>query len=324
LNAKDVLPGDHPLNVGVPGVYARASANQVLLEADLVLFVGSKTGNQLTLNWQIPPLRTKIIQLDIEAAELGRHYPDTLGVVTDAKLGLADLAAAARPAKSTDRLAWRQRAQDIVAVWRAQFQELMSSDAEPIRPERLAAEFTKHLPDDALLVSDTGHSGMWTGGMVDLTKPGQGFIRAAGSLGWGLPAALGAQVGAPDRPVILWTGDGGLWYHIGELETAARWKIPAIIVVNNNRSLNQEIHPYSRAYGGSLHGRHTELWHFRDTDFAQVAESMGALGLTVKKASDFSFALEKALASDGPAVIDVVTDIEALAPRATTERAAAS
>jgi acetolactate synthase I/II/III large subunit len=324
LNAKDQLPGDHPLNVGVPGVYARASANQVLLEADLVLYVGSKTGNQVTLNWQIPPLDTKVIQLDIDANELGRHYPDTLGLVTDARLGLADLAAAAEPDGSPARLAWARRAQQIVRQWRDQYAELMASDAEPIRPERLAAEFTRHLPDDALLVSDTGHSGMWTGGMVDLTSPRQGFIRAAGSLGWGLPAALGAQVAQPERPVILWTGDGGLWYHVGELETAARWKIPAIIVVNNNRSLNQEINVYSRAYGGSLHGRHGELWHFRDTDFAAVAESMGVLGLTVTKASDFESALEKALASNGPALINVVTELEALAPRSTTERAAAS
>jgi acetolactate synthase I/II/III large subunit len=324
LNAKDQLPGDHPLNVGVPGVYARASANQVLLEADVVLYVGSRTGNQVTLNWQIPPLHTKVIQLDIDGNELGRHYPDTLGLVTDAQLGLADLAAAAAADSSAGRLAWVARAQHIVTQWRDSWAELMASDAEPIRPERLAAEFTRHLPGNALLVSDTGHSGMWTGGMVDLTEPGQGFIRAAGSLGWGLPAALGAQVAQPDRPVILWTGDGGLWYHIGELETAARWKIPAVIVVNNNRSLNQEINVYSKAYGGSLHGRHGELWHFRDTDFAAVADSMGVLGLTVTKASDFESALEKALASKGPALINVVTEMEAMAPRSTTERAAAS
>jgi acetolactate synthase-1/2/3 large subunit len=324
LNAKDQLPGDHRLNVGVPGVYARASANQVLLEADVVLFVGSKTGNQVTLNWQIPPLRTKVVQLDINPDELGRHYPDTLGLVTDAKLGLADLAAAAAEDASAGRLAWVARTQHIAGQWRENYAELMASDAEPIRPERLAAEFSRHLPGNALLVSDTGHSGMWTGGMVDLTSPHQGFIRAAGSLGWGLPAAIGAQVAQPDRPVILWTGDGGLWYHIGELETAARWKIPAVIVVNNNRSLNQEINVYSRAYGGSLHGRHGELWHFRDTDFAAVAESMGVLGLTVSKASDFESALEKALTSHGPALVNVVTEIEAMAPRSTTERAAAS
>jgi acetolactate synthase I/II/III large subunit len=329
LNAKDVLPGDHPLNVGVPGLYSRASANHVLLEADLVLYAGSKTGNQVTLNWQVPPLATRVIQLDIEAAELGRHYPDTLPLLADAKLGLADLLAAAEQAAAgqpvqAGRAAWVGRAQDLTRQWRDQQHEPMTSDQAPIRPERLSAELTRHLPDDALLVSDTGHSGMWTGGFAELNRCGQGYIRAAGSLGWGLPAALGAQVAQPGRPVILFTGDGGLWYHVGELETAARWKIPAVVVVNNNRSLNQEINVYTSAYGGSLHGRHGELWHFQDTDFGRVAESMGVLGLTVTRPSDFEGALDKALDSNGPALINVVTDIQALAPRGVTVPAAAA
>jgi acetolactate synthase I/II/III large subunit len=332
LNAKDVLPGDHPLNVGVPGLYSRASANQVLLEADLVLFAGSNAGSQVTLNWQVPPLGTRVIQLDIDPAEIGRHYPGTLPLLADAKLGLADLTAAVlaggapgSPPPGPDviaaRAAWPRRAQDLVTRWRAHAAELMASDQVPVRPERLAAELTAHLPDDALLVSDTGHSGMWTGGFVDLTRPRQGYIRAAGSLGWGLPAALGAQLAQPARPVVLFTGDGGLWYHIGELETAARCKIPAVIVVNNNRSLNQEINVYTGAYGGRLHGRHGELWHFSDTDLGKVAESMGVLGLTVTKASGFEPALEEALASNGPALINVVTDMAALAPRAVTAQA---
>lgn len=320
LNAKDVLPGDHPLNVGVPGLYSRASANHVLLEADLVLFVGSKTGNQVTLKWQVPPLSTKVIHLDIDPAEIGRHYPDTLGVLADAKLGLAELAEALA-ADAGDHADWARRAQSLVRAWREGWREPMASDQVPIRPERLCAELTAHLPDNALLVSDTGHSGMWSGGMIDLCRPDQGYIRAAGSLGWGLPAALGAQVAQPDRPVVLFTGDGGLWYHIGELETAVRCQIPAVIVVNNNSALNQEINVYTSAYGGSLHGRHGELWHFRETDFAAVAESMGALGLTVRKAQDFEGALDAALASGRPAVINVVTDREALAPRGVTEPA---
>jgi acetolactate synthase-1/2/3 large subunit len=340
LNAKDVLPGDHPLNVGVPGLYSRASANHVLLEADLVFFVGSKTGNQVTLKWQVPPPSTKVIHLDIDPAEIGRHYPDTLGLLGDAKLGLAELteALAADPGDHgvadhgatdrgvtdhgvTDHGAWTRRAQHLVRSWREKWHEPMTSDQVPIRPERLSAELTAHLPDNALLVSDTGHSGMWTAGMIDLCRPGQGYIRAAGSLGWGLPAALGAQVAQPDRPVVLFTGDGGLWYHIGELETAARCQIPAVFVVNNNSSLNQEINVYTSAYGGKLHGRHGELWHFRETDFAQVAESMGVLGLTVRKAQDFEGALDKALASGRPAVINVVTEMEAIAPAGIAERA---
>lgn len=316
LNAKDVVPGDHPLNVGVPGVYARGSANQVLLEADLVVYVGSRAGSQVTFNWQVPPSGTPVIQIDIEPAEIGRHYPGTVGVAADAKLGLRQLLEAVDAGGAASREGWVSRARDLGAKWRSEQQPLLSSDQSPIRPERICAELTDHLPGNAILMSDTGHSGMWTGAFVDLHGPTQSYLRAAGSLGWGLPAALGAQIGAPDRPVVLFTGDGGLWYHLSELETAARWNIPATIVVNNNRALNQEINVYSAAYGGSLHGRHGELWHFRETNFADVAASMGVLGLRVQKPAELEGALAQAVEHEGPALIDVVTDIEALAPRA--------
>lgn len=316
LNAKDVVPGDHPLNVGVPGVYARGSANQVLLEADLVVYVGSRAGSQVTFNWQVPPSGTPVIQIDIEPAEIGRHYPGTVGVAADAKLGLRQLLEAVDAGGAASREGWVSRARDLGAKWRSEQQPLLSSDQSPIRPERICAELTDHLPGNAILMSDTGHSGMWTGAFVDLRDPAQSYLRAAGSLGWGLPAALGAQIGAPDRPVVLFTGDGGLWYHLSELETAARWNIPATIVVNNNRALNQEINVYSAAYGGSLHGRHGELWHFRETNFADVAASMGVLGLRVQKPAELEGALAQAVEHEGPALIDVVTDIEALAPRA--------
>ena len=321
LNAKDIIPGNHPLNVGVPGIYARGSANHVLLEADLVFFVGSKAASQVTFSWQIPPPGTQVIQLDIEPAELGRHYPRTVGVAADAKLGLRQLAEVVDAAGAAGREGWVARARELGERWRSEQQPLLSSDQSPIRPERICAELSDHLPGDAILMSDTGHSGIWTGAFVDLKDPSQSYLRCAGSLGWGLPAAIGAQVGAPDRPVVLFTGDGGLWYHLSELETAARRNIPATIVVNNNGALNQEFGVYTSAYGGSLHGRHDELWHFRETNFAEVASSMGVLGLRVQKPAELESALAQAIEHQGPALIDVVTDIEAQAPRASTKPA---
>jgi acetolactate synthase-1/2/3 large subunit len=172
------------------------------------------------------------------------------------------------------------------------------------------------LPPDTLLVSETGHSGMWTGGMVDLTKPGQGFIRAAGSLGWGLPAALGAKLAVPDRPVLLFSGDGGFWYHLSELETAVRWKIPAVLLINNNKSLNQEIDILTDAYGGDIRGRHAELWQFSDVSFAEMARTMGAEGLRVQKPGELAGALDEAFSVDGPCVVEVMTEMTATAPLA--------
>jgi acetolactate synthase-1/2/3 large subunit len=191
----------------------------------------------------------------------------------------------------------------------------MTADEEPIRPERVCGVLTDMLPDDTVLVSDTGHAGMWTGGMVDL-KDGQGYIRTAGSLGWGFPASLGAKLALPSRPVVLFTGDGGFYYHLGELETAVRWNIATTTIVNNNRSLNQEVEVYEPAYGGELHGLHHQLWQFGDVDFAAVAEAVGATGIRVSQAEDLPLALEQALSTPGPTVIDVVTDITAMAPLA--------
>jgi acetolactate synthase-1/2/3 large subunit len=321
LNGKDTIVSDHPLNIGVAGRYARASANQVILEADLVFFIGSQTGSQVTLNWQVPPTTTRVLQLDIDPTELGRHYPHAVPLFCDAKTGIAQLVTALNEEGRPVSAEWTRRAQELVQRWRDHERPWMESDQVPIRPERLCSELSQWLPNDALLVSDTGHAGMWTGGYVDLKFPQQSYIRAAGSLGWGLPAALGAQIGQPERPVILFTGDGGLWYHVAELETAGRWQIPLVIVVNNNRSLNQEIDPMREAYGGTLHGRHSELWHFADVDLAAMAGIMGVQGITVRQASEFRSAMEKALASTGPALINVVTDIEALAPPGNAERA---
>lgn len=314
LNAKDTVPAEHPLSVGVVGTYSRRSANRMVSEADLVFFIGSQTGNQVTVNWLLPLPGTPVIQLDIDPTELGRHYPNQLSLLGDARVTLQALVAVADQSSAERRRPWVERAQRYVVEWRDEFGAFLESDAVPIRPERICNELSNALPDDAILVSDTGHSGMWTGGMVDLKRHGQSYLRCAGSLGWGFPAALGAKLAAPERPVVLFTGDGGFWYHLSELETAVRWRIGAVLVINNNRSLNQEQSVYTPAYGGELHGRHAELWHFEDVNFARVAESMGATGIRVERPGDFEGALERAFATKGPTVIDVVTDIAAMAP----------
>jgi acetolactate synthase-1/2/3 large subunit len=316
LNAKDIIPGDHPLSVGVVGLYSRKSANRAVLEADMVFFVGSQTGSQVTFSWKVPPMGTPIIQLDIEPQELGRHYPNRASLQADAMIGLQRLIEVADRERASSRKAWVERSQALVQEWREEFSDLMNSDAEPIRPERLCRDLSDLLPPDTLLLSDTGHSGMWTGGMIDLKKPGQGFIRAAGSLGWGLPASLGARCALPDRPILLFTGDGGLWYHLSEIETALRWGLNVVVLVNDNHSLNQGIGPNRQAYGGELDGNHGDLWQFQDLNLAKVAGSMGAHGIRVEKPGELPGALEKAFSAEKLTVIDVVTDIEAMAPLA--------
>ncbi len=313
LNAKAMFPADHPLAVGTPGSYSRACANQILCEADLVFFIGSHTGGQVTNSYQIPPQGTPIIQLDINPEEIGRNYPVQVGLQGDARNTLRRMIESA-PA-GAERGGWISRVQELVQAWKEDVGEQWYSDVLPMRPERLCKELSDHLPSNAILVSDTGHSGIWTGTMLDLRHPDQRYIRCAGSLGWGLPAALGAKCAAPDRPVLCFTGDGGIWYHIGELETAVRCGINTVTVVNNNHSLNQEKKGVEAIYGGQTSGS-DELWLFPDTDFSQIAASMGALGLTVRKPSELAGALDQAFAAGRPALIDVKTNVDGIAPKA--------
>ena len=284
LNAKQTFPYDHPLAVGVPGSYSRACANQTLAEADAVFFIGSHTGGQITNDWKLPRPGTRIVQCDINPVELGRSFPITVGMQGDAKASLRkmiDSIGDAVPATPTaPRAGWIERVQQFVSDWRVSVEPMITTEELPMRPEQLCTELTRILPDDAVLVSDTGHSGIWTGTMVDLTHPGQTYLRCAGSLGWGLPAAIGAKAAVPDRPVICFTGDGGIWYHLTELDTALRYGINTVIIVNNNASLNQERALNERVYGGAEPGS-DELWKLTDADFAGIAQSMGCFGIRV-------------------------------------------
>jgi acetolactate synthase-1/2/3 large subunit len=264
----------------------------------------------------VPKIGTPAIQIDIDPEALGRNYPLVAGVNGDAKVTLAAMLAAADRASAGKRKAWVAEAQKICKEWYAKYKSALESDAMPIRPERICHELSRHVPDDAIVVVDTGHAGMWMGGFYDLRSANQSYMRSAGHLGWAFPAGLGAKCGAPERPVVTFTGDAGLWYHIGEIETAVRWKINAVTVVNNNGGGNQSKRGFDRVYGGTQTEQARELWTFSKTNFARLAEDMGALGIRVENAAAFPAALAQALAANRPAIIDVATDIEALAPTA--------
>jgi acetolactate synthase-1/2/3 large subunit len=315
LNGKDNIPGTHPLSVGVVGSYSRGSANLVVGGADLVIFVGTETGGMTTHFWQVPRPGTRAIQLDIDAESLGRNYELAVAVLGDAKVSLqrlVELGVGAPPVRDT----WLQRVGDTCARWRAEFEPMLTSDAVPIRPERICTELTENVPDDGIVVADTGHGGMWMGAMYDLRTSEQSYMRSAGHLGWAFPAALGAKCASPDRPVVCFTGDAGLWYHIGEIETAVRWGINTVTVVNNNGSGNQSKRGFDRVYGGTQTDEGRRLWTFSDVDFARLANDIGAVGIRVEKPQEIGPALRKALDIQGPVVLDVVTDIDALAPLA--------
>lgn len=316
LNGKDTIPGTHPLSVGVVGTYSRASANQVVGESDLVVFIGTTTGGMTTHFWQVPPIGRRAIQIDLDPEELGRNYPLEIAIQADARTVLLRMAELSERATDPRRKLWVDHAGSLAAVWRDEWRHRTDSDAVPLRPERISADLTRLVPDDAIVVVDTGHAGMWMGGFYDVRVETQSYLRSAGHLGWAFPASIGAKCASPDRPVVCFTGDSGLWYHIAEIETAVRFGINTITVVNDNHSGNQSMRGFDRAYGGKQTEQARELWVFTEVDFARIAEDIGAVGIRVEKPGQLEPAIERALETNRPVVIDVVTEIEAVAPAA--------
>jgi acetolactate synthase-1/2/3 large subunit len=316
LNGKDCIPGTHPLSVGVVGSYSRETANRAVNRADLVCFIGTETGGMTTHFWAVPKIGTPAIQIDIDPESLGRNYPLAASVLGDIKSVLVRMLGQIDKSSATKRDAWIKEIAALRSDWYAKYKPMLESDAAPIHPARICHELSQHVPDNGIVVVDTGHAGMWMGGMYDLRKPSQSYMRSAGHLGWAFPAGIGAKAACPDRPVIVFTGDAGFWYHIAEIETAVRWNINSITLVNNNGGGNQSKRGFERVYAGMENNRSRELWTYRPMNFARLAEDMGALGIRVERAEDIAPALAEALAADRPVVIDVVTDIETLAPTA--------
>ena len=155
-----------------------------------------------------------------------------------------------------------------------------------------------------------------------LRYPGIGWPAArltsasCGHLGWAFSAGIGAKCAVPGRPVIAFTGDAGLYYHLAEIETAVRWNINSVTIVNDNCGGNQSKRGFGRAYGGESTPASRRMWTYTDVDLARLATDMGALGIRVDKPGDLRPSLERALAGDRPSVIDVRTDIDLTAPLA--------
>ena len=310
LGAKGLIADQHKLALGVVGTYSAPYANRAVHQCDMVLFVGCDTGDQVTHDWRIPPLATPVVQIDAEAGELGRSYADCVGVLGDPREALRMLiAAVGRPSRDRAYLDFAIEARDS---WRRSIAAARAADDSPIRPERLCAELERALPRDAILVADTGFSGIWTGTMIDLAPP-QTYLRAAGSLGWAFPAALGAKCAAPAREVVCFCGDGAFYYHLPELETARRLGIKVIVVINNNSAFAQGM-ANVRALQGNRPGNPDEIIRFGPTDFAAIARAFGVAGIHVERAGGIQAALAEALAAPGPVVVDVVTDAERRAP----------
>ncbi len=192
LDGKDAVPDTHPLNVGIVGSYSRWCANRLVSEADLVLYIGSGTGDQVTNDWTIPRPGTAVIQIDIDPAELGRSYPNAVSLLGDAKVTLGRMIALIGEKRKNPK--WNARAQQLLGDWQKEMEPFCRSAATPIRTERLCQEISDAFPESGILVSDTGFASIWTGGHGLFQPPGPELHQGGGFAGLGLPGGAGRQM----------------------------------------------------------------------------------------------------------------------------------
>jgi acetolactate synthase-1/2/3 large subunit len=312
---KGVFDARHPLHLGATGRNGPYAANAACRNADVILALGTRFDDRATSAWlpgltyRIPP--TKLIHVDIDAAEIGRNFQPAVGIIADARLALEQLLAQRSP-RAAGREAWLARIDGWRKKWDAATKPPRTSDAVPIRPERVVADLRRVVPENAIALVDVGAHHNWMVAEYEVWKS-RTLLQTWGyaSMGFGVAGPLGAKLAAPDRPVVSVCGDGGFVMNASAVLTAVEYDLPIVWVVWNNSGFSV-IRDQQLGYFGQ--GRELATM-FRgkagglvSADYAAMARSMGADGVTVEKPADLAGQLEAAIASNRPTVLDVRVD----------------
>ena len=311
------IDSNHELSLGLVSRSGEYQANHATRQADVLLALGVRFDDRTSSSWipgysfTIPP--TKLIHVDIDPEEIGRNYPVALGLMADVRTFLRQLLAELDRRKTTTeradaRQAWLRAIDGYRKEWEKLIAPGFTDNSSPMHPQRAAHEIDRALPDDAILVSDIGVHHNW---LIQFCKPkrpdsligSMGF----GPMGFGVAGVLGAKLAAPDRPCISVCGDGAFYMYPNVLSTAVEYKIPVVFVVWNNFAY-ASIRGLQRGY---LEGRELAT-DFRDPDtgqpynpdFAAMARSTGVEGVTIDRPGDLGSAIQTAIASGRPYLID--------------------
>ena len=309
ISAKGAYPEGLRLSVGQ--LWDEVSLRAVG-DSDVVLSLGCRFSERSTAAWSFKI--KKLIQVDIDPAELGRNYPQTIGIASDVRLFLIGLMKGGSiRGGGADRERWIAELQGAKIEKERRYRDSARSTELPMRPRRVVSELGETLPDDVVLVSETGYAFWWPITMLKIDRP-RSFLSPSGNstLGFGFPAALGAKLARPDLPVVSLVGDGGFLFTCQELATAVDNKINVVTIVFDDGGY-AAIREYQRkGYGGRLTG----VDFTTGTDFVRLAEAFGAEGVKVEKPSEIQPAVRAALKSSRPTVIDVrVTCDEDVVPK---------
>jgi acetolactate synthase-1/2/3 large subunit len=309
ISGKGALGDEHPLALGLCGRFSRI-ANEFVREADVLLVAGCKLGEICTDRWTLIGPNTTLLHIDIDPLELGKVYRTAVGLWGDAGLALpalSDALAASGPV-AYDRKAVLARVGEARRTWSATARESYLSDEAPTHVARILHELRQVLPAESIVVADGGFAAHWSALFLDIPTAGRHYIanRGHAAIGYGLPGAIGAQLAAPGVPVVALCGDNGFAMAVAEIETAKREGLPITVIVIDNAALG-----YVKALQHGLYDDRFISADFLETDYADVARSFGCFGVRVESPATLREALLEALASDVPAVVDVITTRDA-------------
>lgn len=302
---KGSFPPDHPLYGGQVGIQCNTpEGNRIFLESDLVLGIGCRFSDRHTGEIGTYIGNRKFIHIDIEPTQIGRIVPTELGIVSDARLALSALIEAAKDATvKRDASGWVKSIPEL----RRKLARRVDFDNIPIKPQRVFREINEFFDEETIFTTGCGLVQIWSGQLQKISKPRHYLPSGgAGTLGYEVPAAIGAKIAKPDKTVVAIVGDGGLLFMGEELAIACQYKIPIIVIVVNNGYLSlirqNQKYGYGYEYG-------VKLWYegYR-VDFVKYAEAFGCHAERVEKPEDIRPAFERAVKSGRPALIDIIVE----------------
>ncbi|MGM0901722.1 MAG: thiamine pyrophosphate-binding protein [Bacillota bacterium] len=308
-NGKTAIKETHPNAVGVIGNWGLEVSNKLLSEADVILVIGSKLAPTDTCNHAkelIDPERQTLIQIDIEPKHASWTFPVDLPIIGDAKHILRDMIALLNNEVQIAQELVEQRVNKTAKLkddMNYMYAEEMESNETPIKPQRLLKEINEFIDEDTMITLDAGENRVFTVHYFKSKAPGSIVLPAsAGGMGYAIPSALATKLVHPDKKVIAIAGDGGFAMTMNGLITAVQYKIPIVTIIMNNSVLG---------WVKNAQGDRVIASEFDDTNFSEIAKSMGCVGFKVEDPNELQSTLKKAFASGKPAVIDVrTTDTE--------------
>ena len=288
-------PGSSPLSLGMGGMHGSYTANMALYECDLLINIGARFDDRLTGNLKHFAPVAKVAHIDIDPAEIGKNVPTEIPVVADAKKALQALMK--KNIKRPDHERWLDQLKqnkENYPLWNERSDEAIS-------PQWLLKKIHELTNGEAIVTTDVGQHQMWAAQYYTLDKPHNWASSGGlGSMGFGFPAAIGAQFGRPDDLVISINGDGGFQMNLQELILLKQWNLPIKVIIMNNSALGM-VRQWQESFYDE---RYSESLLDINPDFVKLAESYGIKGMRVEKDSEVESALKEIFAYDGPVVAD--------------------